>query len=76
MFGATFYDIYKNWAILNADDFLVFAVGFVASFTAAVLSVTALLKFVSNHTYNIFAYYRIAFGGFVLLSMPWIQWAD
>ena len=76
MFGATFYDIYKNWDILNSGDFLAFAVGFVASFLAAVLTVNALLKFVANHTYNIFAYYRIAFGGFVLLSMPWIQWAN
>lgn len=76
MFGATCYDLYKNWNILNTDDFLAFAVGFIASFLAAVLTVKALLKFVSNHTYNMFAYYRIAFGGFVLLSMPWIQWAD
>ena len=74
MFGATFYDLYKNWELLNLHDFQVFAVGFVASFVAAVLSVKALLKFISAHNYNLFAYYRIAFGTLVFAILSWVEW--
>lgn len=68
MFAATVYDVYKNWALLRMDDLPVFAVGFVASFIAAMLTVKALLRFVSNHTFIPFAWYRIVFGGVVLLT--------
>jgi undecaprenyl-diphosphatase len=66
MFAATFYDVYKNWHLLHADDLPLFAVGFVASFIAAMLAVKALLRFVSNHTFIPFAWYRIVLGLLVL----------
>lgn len=68
MFAATVYDVYKNWALLRVEDLPVFAVGFIASFIAAMLTVKALLRFVSNHTFIPFAWYRIVFGGVVLLT--------
>jgi undecaprenyl-diphosphatase len=66
MFAATFYDVYKNWHLLHASDLPLFATGFVASFVAAMLAVKALLRFVSNHTFIPFAWYRIALGLLVL----------
>ncbi len=74
MFGATLYDLYKNWAFLNGGDFQAFALGFVAAFLSAIFSVQALLKFVSTHSYTLFAYYRILFGVLVFLTLPWIEW--
>lgn len=68
MLAATVYDVYKNWALLRLDDLPVFAVGFVAAFIAAMLTVKALLKFVSSHTFVPFAWYRIVFGGVVLAT--------
>lgn len=68
MFAATLYDVYKNWHLLHASDLPLFAVGFVASFIAAMLAIKALLKFVSNHTFVVFAWYRIVFGGIVLAT--------
>ena len=68
MLAATVYDVYKNWALLRLDDLPVFAVGFVAAFIAAMLTVKGLLKFVSNHTFVPFAWYRIVFGGVVLVT--------
>ena len=55
MFAATVYDIAKNWKLLHFDDVPVFAVGFVASFIAAMLTVKALLRYVSNHDFTVFA---------------------
>jgi undecaprenyl-diphosphatase len=66
MFAATFYDLYKNWALLRIEDLPVFAVGFIASFLAAMWAVKSFIKFISNHTFVVFAWYRIVFGVIVL----------
>ncbi|MFC5301929.1 undecaprenyl-diphosphate phosphatase [Azospira restricta] len=68
MLAATVYDVYKNWALLRADDLPVFAVGFVASFVTAMWAVRGFIRFVSNHTFIAFAWYRIVFGVIVLAS--------
>jgi undecaprenyl-diphosphatase len=77
MFAATIYDVYKNWSLLHVADLPVFAVGFVASFVAAMLTVKALLRYVSNHDFTVFAWYRIAFGILVLVTAQagWVEWA-
>jgi undecaprenyl-diphosphatase len=68
MFAATFYDVAKNWKQLHAADLPVFTVGFVASFIFGLLAVKGLIYFVSRHTFSGFAWYRIVFGGVVLLT--------
>ena len=67
MFAATIYDTYKHRELLHAGDFGVFAVGFVVSFLTALVAVKALLRYISNHNFNVFAWYRIVFGAAVLL---------
>ena len=62
MFGATALDLYKNWALLRADDLPVFAVGFAASFAAAMWAVKSFIRFISNHTFEEFAWNRTVFG--------------
>jgi len=52
MFAATVYDVAKNWDLLDMADLPVFTVGFVASFIAAMLTVKALLRYVSNHDFS------------------------
>lgn len=77
MLAATVYDLYKNWQLLSLEhDLPVFAVGFAASFIAAMLTVKALLRFVSNHSFVAFAWYRIAFGLVVWLTAytGWVDW--
>ncbi|MGA4817482.1 undecaprenyl-diphosphate phosphatase [Pseudomonas aeruginosa] len=63
---------------LNApEDLPVFAVGFVTSFVFAMLAVRALLKFIGNHSYAAFAWYRIAFGLLILATWQFhlIDWS-
>lgn len=78
MFAATAYDLYKNWALLRLEDLPVFAVGFVASFIAGMWAVKGFIKFISNHTFVAFAWYRIVFGLVVLASWQfgWVSWTD
>lgn len=76
MLAATVYDVYKARDLLTLADLPIFAVGFLAAFLAAALTVQALLRYVSNHSFEIFAWYRIGFGLLVLLtaSMGWVTW--
>ena len=67
MFAATFYDVFKHRDLLHANDLPMFAVGFVTSFVAALIAVRALIRFVSSHNFNGFAWYRLIFGTLVLL---------
>lgn len=78
MVAATSYDIYKHRNDFTADDIALIAMGFVAAFGAGLLAVRALLKFVASKNYVPFAYYRIVFGGIILLTYfaGWVKWAD
>lgn len=68
MFAATFYDIYKHRDLLHSSDFPMFAAGFITAFFSAWLAVRTLVRFVANHTYEVFAWYRIAFGLVILIT--------
>jgi len=66
MTAATVLDLYKARDILSFDDAPVFAVGFVSSFIFAMLAIKGLLRYISHHNFNAFAWYRIVFGLIVL----------
>jgi len=62
LIAAGAYELWKERALLNADDLGMWAVGFVAAFISAFLCVRWLLRYISNHDFSLFAWYRIAFG--------------
>jgi undecaprenyl-diphosphatase len=68
LIGAGVYSLYKERALLSMADLPMFLVGLVVSFISAWFCVKWLLKFISTHNFNGFAYYRIAFGIVVLLT--------
>jgi undecaprenyl-diphosphatase len=76
MFAATAYELFKARHLLDGGDLAVIGVGCVASFISAAFAVSALLKYVSNHDFRVFAWYRIAFGLLILASwhFQWIRW--
>ena len=78
LFGATIYSIYKERALLSAADLPMFSVGAVAAFISAFICVRWLLKYIASHNFVPFAWYRIAFGIFVLVSAyyGWVNWID
>lgn len=77
MVGAAVYSAYKYRDLFQASDLPVFAVGFITSFVFAMLAVKALLRFIANHSYAVFAWYRIAFGVLILATwqLQWIDWS-
>jgi undecaprenyl-diphosphatase len=66
MFAATLYDLLKSAGALSPADVPLFATGFVVSFVSALVVVKAFLAYVSNHSFTVFAWYRIAVGGVLL----------
>ena len=78
LIGAGAYSLFKVRHSLVAADLPLFAVGFVFSFLAAWVCVRWLLRYVSTHNFNAFAWYRIAFGLLILLTawMGWVNWSD
>ena len=67
MLAATGYDLLKSWSTLTRADVPMFLVGFGVSFLSALVVVKALLRFVSGHSFRVFAWYRIALGVMLLL---------
>jgi undecaprenyl-diphosphatase len=65
---AGLYDLYKHRDLLNADDVSLFGVGLIASFISALLAVRGLLRYISNHDFTAFAWYRIVFGVVVIAT--------
>lgn len=77
MVGAAVYSGYKYRDLFQPADLPVFAIGFVTSFIFAMIAVKGLLKFIANHSYAAFAWYRIGFGLLILATWQfgWIDWS-
>ena len=78
LMGAGAYSLWKQREALHAGDLPMFAVGLVFAFFSALLCIRWLIRFVSTHDFVAFAWYRIVFGGIVLLTawQGWVNWAD
>jgi undecaprenyl-diphosphatase len=78
LIGAGLYSLYKEHALLSLADIPLFGVGLLFSFVAAWLCVRWLLRYISTHTFVVFAWYRIAFGIVVLITAytGLVTWAD
>ena len=77
LIGAGVYSLYKERALLSVDDIPMFATGLVVSFISAWICVRWLLKYIASHSFEVFAWYRIAFG-LVVLGTAWtgaVTWA-
>lgn len=62
------YDLYKNRALLSADDVGLFGIGMVSAFFSAFICIRWLMRYVATHDFRIFAWYRIGFGLLILVT--------
>lgn len=78
LLGATVYSLYKARNELSSADIPMFSLGTVAAFISAFFCVRWLLRYVSSHNFNAFAWYRIAFGCMILITAYTgvITWAE
>lgn len=62
MIIASGYSAYKNYAVFNADNLLILAVGFVVAFLSALIAIKLFLGFVARFNFIPFGIYRIILG--------------
>ena len=76
LMGAGAYSVLKQRELLSWADLPMFGVGLVFAFFSALLCIRWLIRYVSSHDFRVFAWYRIVFGGLVLLSASngWVDW--
>jgi len=70
--AATVYSLLKRIHLLNSDDVLLFAVGFIVSLITAWVVIAAFMSFIKKHSFEAFGWYRIVLG-FLILGMIWWQ---
>ena len=68
LFAATLYELLKARAALTGDAAAMLVTGLIAAFISGLICVRWLMRFVASHDFRAFAWYRIAFGGVILLS--------
>jgi undecaprenyl-diphosphatase len=76
--GASVYSGFKARDQFVAAELPLYAIGFAAAFVAALACVRWLLRYVSSHDFRPFAWYRIVFGGVILLTAyaGWVDWTQ
>jgi undecaprenyl-diphosphatase len=76
LIGAGVYSVWKERGALSMGDVPMFAVGTVFAFASALLCIRWLIRYVATHDFTVFAWYRIVFGGLVLLTAHtgWVEW--
>jgi undecaprenyl-diphosphatase len=77
LMGAGVYSVWKYRDLLSMQDLPIFVVGTVVSFFSALVCIRWLIRYVSTHDFVPFAWYRIVFGGLVLLTAwtGWVAWS-
>jgi undecaprenyl-diphosphatase len=73
MAGAFAYDLYKNWANIDANAATLIAIGFVAAFISAIIVVRSFLGFVSRHGFAFFAWWRMIVGVLGLIGLYFVS---
>ena len=76
LLAATAYKLWEARETMSMDEAQPLVLSSVVAFASALASIRFLLRFVSNHSFAVFAWYRIVFGGLILLTwqMGWVQW--
>jgi undecaprenyl-diphosphatase len=68
--GATSLALYKEGAVLAAQDITNIAVGFVVSFVVAIVVIKAFMAIVTRYGFAPFAWYRIVAGA---IALVWLR---
>jgi undecaprenyl-diphosphatase len=69
LIAAGAYDLLRNRDLLQLADLPMFATGLLSAYITALLVIRWLIRWVSQHSFNSFAVYRICAGIFVLMAV-------
>jgi undecaprenyl-diphosphatase UppP len=67
MFAASAFKLLKDYQVLfEGNNFYILLLGNVASFVIAMISIKYLMKYLTNHSFRVFGWYRIVVGAVIL----------
>ncbi len=67
IFAASIFDFYKNYNSFDSSKMSLILIGFVTAFLSSLVVIKWFINFVSNHSFKVFAYYRILLGLLLLI---------
>lgn len=69
MVAATGLDIIKNDFNFSSSEWLLLTVGFITAFITALLAIRFFLKYIEQHSFTAFGWYRIIIGALILIFL-------
>lgn len=69
MLAATGYDLYKNGFNFSPSEIGLLLAGFASAFLTAILAIKFFIKYIQNHSFKIFGWYRIIAGIIFLIIL-------
>lgn len=69
MLAATSFDLIKSNLDFTKNEVILLATGFITSFVVALFAIKTFLKFISNHDFKVFGWYRIVSGILFLIIL-------
>ncbi|MEK7703257.1 MAG: undecaprenyl-diphosphate phosphatase [Nitrospirota bacterium] len=69
MFAAVTFDLYKSIHLFSQSDILIFLIGFIVSFIAAMLAIRFFIRLLGQVTFRPFGWYRIIVAAIVLWTI-------
>lgn len=67
LFAASIYSLLKTGLTMTQNEIITLIVGFIVSFIVALIVIAGFMKFISNHNFKVFGYYRIILGAIILI---------
>jgi len=62
IFAASLFDLASNFSVLNIQHVPIFFIGFITAFISAFLIIKVFIRYVANHDFVMFGWYRIVVG--------------
>ena len=69
MLVASAYDIYKSGLGITGGEWGTILLGLVISFIVAMIVIKWLIRYVKNHSFTVFGWYRIIFSIFIFIIL-------
>lgn len=67
MFAASGYKLFENYKAINVDNIGILLFGNVVAFVVALFAIKSFIRFLTNHGFKLFGYYRIIVGLVILI---------
>ncbi len=67
MFGASLLKILKFGLFFTSSELIILLIGMLTAFLVSIFAIKFLMKYIKNHDFKVFGYYRIALGILVLI---------